>query len=94
MVETLERRTSTTERVNRRTPPPRPAVPEPTPTTSPVPARPDDVTPAARTTTQAAPAPTGLRADEARWLPLVVPGFALLLLACTALILGMAAAGA
>jgi hypothetical protein len=93
MVEILERRTSTTEHINRQTVSPRPAVQ----TTSPAPARPDDVAPVARTEPPVAPAVSaraGLRADEARWLPLVVPGFALLLLACTALILGLAAAGA
>jgi len=37
-----------------------------------------------------AAAPTGLTPGAARWLPLVVPAFALLMLVCSAAILGMA----
>ncbi|HVO05730.1 MAG TPA: hypothetical protein VMT83_03010 [Burkholderiaceae bacterium] len=91
MVETLER-SITTETVNRRARPRRPESPDAPPGS--LHARPDDLAAVERAAPQPIPAATGLRAEEARWLPLVVPGFALLLLACTALILGMAAAAA
>ena len=95
MDETLERHTPT-GRVNGQAPPRRAAMPQPIEPANSSRAPRDEVTPVAagadtRTTTAAR---AGLRAEEARWLPLLVPGFALLLLACTALIFGMAAAGA